>query len=368
MNRTKPRNNKRIRILILVLAGLFLLLFVLPFSASVIAYESFFGKRYETVEWKKFSPEEFDGLERTQHTFVSDKGQRLVGYFYQVEGVEPRGIIVNAHGLGGGGHNDNMDYIAFFAHSGYPVFAFDATGNDESEGNGVNGLSQGVIDLSYAISFVEDSPEIPDLPIVLWGHSWGGYCVSAVLKHHPEVKAVIAVSGFDQSTDLIKAQGKELLGEISTVLVPYAKLYERIKLGKWAESTATAGFESSDAAIMIVQGGEDTVVPPEYGYVLWKAKYADDPRFTFIFRADRGHNDIYWSQEFIDYLEGINNDLRKWVSGLDYDYSAKENETRFIAEKEAWIKQNLDRAVWCNGIDMPLFEQMLAFYDKAIGD
>lgn len=359
--------NKKRRIFIIVLAGLFLLLFVLPFVGSIIAYESFFGVRYTTDSTRRFSQEEFEGLEYTRYTFPSDKGQTLVGYHYRVGGVEPHGILIFAHGLGGGGHNSYLDCISFFARNGYSVFAFDATGNDESEGNGVNGLAQGVIDLSHAISFVETDPDFPDLPIVLWGHSWGGYCVSAVLKYHSEVKAVVAVSGFDQSSDLIKAQGKEMLGEISTVLVPYVKLYERIKLGKWAESTATKGFEASSAKIMIVQGGEDTVVPPEYGYTVWNAKYADDPRFTFVFRADRGHNDIYWSQAFIEYLAAINADLRKWADDLDYDYSAKENEARFIAEKEAWIKQNLDRTIWCNTIDVPLFEQMLAFYDKAIG-
>jgi hypothetical protein len=62
-----------------------------------------------------------------------------------------------------------MDCANYFAQNGYYVFAYDATGTDESEGNGVGGLPQGVIDLDYAISFVEESKEIPDLPIVLFG-------------------------------------------------------------------------------------------------------------------------------------------------------------------------------------------------------
>lgn len=204
------------------------------------------------------------------------------------------------------------------------------------------------------------------LPIVLWGHSWGGYCVSAVLAYHPEVKAVVAVSGFDRSSDLIQAQGEEMLGGISILLVPYAKLYERIKLGKWANSTATEGFESSDARVMVVHGSKDTVVPLAFGYTLWKDKYADDPRFTFILRENRGHDNVYYSQECLDYVEAINKDLRKWAESLDYDYAAKENKDRFIVEKEAWILETLDRNIWCNGLDETLFTQMLAFYDDSI--
>ena len=65
-----------------------------------------------------------------------------------------------AHGLGGGGHNSYMDCANYFARHGYYVFAYDATGNDESEGEGVGGLPQGVIDLDYAISFVEQSGNV----------------------------------------------------------------------------------------------------------------------------------------------------------------------------------------------------------------
>ena len=81
--------------------------------------------------------------------------QKLMGYMYS-SGENQHGIIVIAHGFGGGGHNSYMDCANYFAHHGYYVFAYDATGNDESEDEGVGGLPQGVIDLEYAISFVEE--------------------------------------------------------------------------------------------------------------------------------------------------------------------------------------------------------------------
>ena len=49
-----------------------------------------------------------------------------------------------------------MDCAYYFAKNGYYVFAYDSTGSDASEGEGVGGTPQGVIDLDYAISFVED--------------------------------------------------------------------------------------------------------------------------------------------------------------------------------------------------------------------
>ena len=78
-----------------------------------------------------FKVEDFEGLKCTNYKFSSDKGQMLMGYWYSA-GSKQRGIITLAHGFGGGGHNSYMDCINYFAQHGYYVFAYDATGNDES--------------------------------------------------------------------------------------------------------------------------------------------------------------------------------------------------------------------------------------------
>ena len=59
---------------------------------------------------------------------------------------------------------------------------------------------------------MEESGNFPDLPIVLFGHSWGGYSVCSVLTYHPEIKAVIACSGFNSSPDLFESEGKKQAG------------------------------------------------------------------------------------------------------------------------------------------------------------
>ena len=98
----------------------------------------------------------------TDYTFPSDHGQMLAGYLYSA-GEEQKGIVVLAHGFGGGGHNSYMDVADCFAKEGWYVFAYDATGTDKSEGEGVGGVPQGVADLDHAISFVEGEDELSDL-------------------------------------------------------------------------------------------------------------------------------------------------------------------------------------------------------------
>ena len=107
-----------------------------------------FNIRSGSYEPLMLSTEDFDELQCKEYFFSSDKGQKLAGYLYRV---------------GNNQHNSYIDVANYFAMNGYFVFVYDATGCDKSEGEGVGGVSQGVIDLDYAISFVEDHNAIPEL-------------------------------------------------------------------------------------------------------------------------------------------------------------------------------------------------------------
>ena len=357
----------RKKVIILIIVPVILLLLTGGWWAfSVSIYNDNFNKRFTSYEPLMFRLEDFNGipaLKRKKYEFPSDKGQKLTGYLYSTE-CEQRGIIVLAHGFGAG-HNSYMDCAYFFAQRGYYVFAYDATGNDESEGEGVGGIPQGVADLDHAISFVEESTEIPDLPIVLFGHSWGGYSACAVLQYHPEVKAVIECAGCNRSTDLFEAGGLKQAGNLIYTMLPFVRLHEKIKFGKYASATALDGFAASDAAVMVVHSEDDEVVPIRYGYDVFFKKYEMNPRFIFNRMSDRGHNYIFNDRTYID---EFNAEFDKWRDQLDYDVNAEENAERFQNDRADYIREHLDRARWCNSLDNYLFNNFLSFYDAHIGD
>lgn len=360
MKKTKPKK-KKVFVIVFMIAAL--LLVVGDWALSVTIYNDNFNQRFESYEPLMLYVDDFDGLQRTKYEFSSDKGQRLTGYMYSA-GENQHGIIVMAHGFGGGGHNSYMDCANFFAQHGYYVFVYDATGNDESEGEGVGGFPQGVIDLDYAISFVEESGNFPDLPIALFGHSWGGYSVCSVLTYHPEVKAVIECSGFNSSSDLFETEGKKQVGNGIYLMMPFVKLHERINYGNYASNTAMDGFAATEAAVMVVHSADDNVVPTEYGYDRYYEEYKGNPRFSFVRLEDTGHNYVYddttYSNEFFA-------DLDKWIETLDYDYKAAENRERFYADKVEYIHNHLDRDRWCNMLNTDLFEEFVDFYDRHMG-
>ena len=355
-------NGFKIKKIVTIVMITLVLLIGLDYGFSVYCYNNVFGKRLDTYEPTSLKVSDFEGLNATHYEFASDKGQMLSGYLYSTNSA-PNGIVVIAHGFGSG-HNFYLEVANFFAMNGYYTFAYDVTGNDESEGSTIGGISQGVIDLDKAISFVENNDDFPDVPIMLFGHSWGAYSACSVLEYHPEVAAVIAVSGCNKSSDVFEVGAKEQLGPLTALMMPCIRIHERIKFGKYASATAMRGFKSSDTRVMVVHSEDDNVVGISYGYDIYYDKYKDDPRFSFMKLKDKGHSYVF---DDMTYIDEFNAGFDKWLETLDYDYAACENRDRFVSDKADYIHKNLDRNKWSNKLDTKMFHEFLSFYSDEEG-
>lgn len=348
----KKKRKLKILIVSIISTMLAVLLVVFPI-ATIVVYESTFGMRCETASCFLFSVEDFDGLQVKRSDFVSGD-ITLAGFQYKKESDSYKGVVVTAHGLGGGGHNNDMPIIDYFTTNGYLVFTYDAHGNDNSGGK-VMGVPQGLIDLDNAISYVETLPEYQGLPIMLYGHSWGGYSVGNVLNMHPEVKAVALLSGFNEASDLIKYQGKQMIGGVISVLMPYVKLYENIKFGgEYATATAAEGLKNTDANVLIVHSKDDTTVPFEYGYGVYHEEFIDSPRFTFVEYEDKGHN-VYLSRAALEYAKQINDDYQAFLDSTGQEST--------VELRNAFCTDNLDLMRYYE-IDADLFALILTMYDS----
>ena len=286
-------STKKKRIVIIVAAALAVLMVsgcIALYMLAVSIYDGSFNYRCTTSEEYSFSMSDFPSMTRERHTFTSNDGQTLVGYLYkQDNGEAQKGVIVFAHGLGAGGQCGYMDIFNYLSSCGYYVFAYDATANDESEGDVIGGLPQGIIDLDYAIDYAQTIDEIKDLPFVLMGYSWGGMSVGNVLNYHPEVKAAVTLAGWNKSMNMIDYRGCQMVGGVAKLLLPFASVYEYTKYGDYAFSTAMKGFAETDCAVMIVHGEQDDTIPIEYGYDTYYEKYGEDDRFVFKTYEDRDH-------------------------------------------------------------------------------
>lgn len=353
----KPGKNKKKGIWISVIAILLAIpLVVLPLI-TVVVYEIVFGQRYETAQWMAFSVADYQGLQVENCEIPTGNNKTLAGYQYKKADQNIKGVVVMAHGLGGGGHNMYMPFIDYFTSHGYYVFAYDATGNGNTAGDSVEGLPQGVKDLDAAICYAESAAIYEGLPVVLFGHSWGAYSAGNVLNLHPEIKAVVMVAGFNESEDLIFHQGKNIVGDLATILVPYVSLYEQIKFGaEYTNISAIAGLKNTDAGVLIVHSQDDTTVPVVYGYDKFYEAFgeSDSERFDFVLYEDRGHSYLFYSEAANAYREQLNADYRTYV---ETNGGAYNEETKI-----AFMQEHLDKKQ-CFEPDSELMQQIMALYD-----
>lgn len=310
---------RSMKIVLIVLVVLIVGGIVGMYFAAKTIYDSSFNYRCTTGIENMFDVSEFPTLIRERHTFTSDKGQQLVGYLYEQddEELEEKAVVVFAHGLGAGGQTGYMDMFNYLTEQGYYVFAYDATANDESEGDVIGGLPQGIIDLKHAIDYVHTLEEINTLPFVYMGYSWGGLSVANVLNYHPDVKAVVSMSGWNESMDLIEHQGIQMVGNVAKLMIPFARVHEYFMYGDYAFSTAMKGFANSDCNVMIIHGAEDDTIPIEYGYEKYFEKYSEDERFVFkkiegrdhiIFNHSDGSRDEELIVEVLEFLDSSINE------------------------------------------------------------
>ena len=225
-------------------------------------------------------------------------------------------------------------------------------------GESVNGLPQGVIDLDNALDYIKADEELADLPVLLWGHSWGGYSVCSVAKLHPEIRGIVSVAGFNSSLDMIENVGRDMAGDAIDYIMPLFEDLEKDKFGDFATMNVLESLERATADVLIYHSADDDVIPIELSYDKYYEKFADNERFTFVRFEDRGHNYIFNSAESLEYREKVNADYKKYVESI-----GEENVTPEI--RLDFIKKNVDRMKFFE-LDSETMEQMLEFYDNCI--
>ena len=184
-------------------------------------------------------------------TFQNGK-RRLCGYLWNETGM--RGLLILAHGMGTGvGYH--MPEVHHFANEGYRVFAFEYSGYGKSTGR-FYGFPQAVFDLKCAIEFIDDGT----LPVILLGHSMGGYAVCAVGQYLSRpVSAIVAYAPFYSSTEAITemTHGMSRLGWLLRLLImPVQKVLFRRR----HNCSGVDGLRLASTPTLILQGSRDDEV------------------------------------------------------------------------------------------------------------
>ena len=295
---------KRTKVLLSILIiFIILLLTVLPMTITIVAYNMNFGMRV-SVSANSFSEDDFDML-REEVSFPSNKGQILRGYIYRKDDTyTPKALIVFSHGYTNT-HNDYLNQIYYFVENGYIALAYDNTGCGMSDGDDMIGLAQSPLDLSAALTFVENTDELDDYKVFLYGHSWGGYAVTAVLNYGHKVDGVVSRSGFNNSRDMLIEYGKRLYGNWLGLLSPYAYVYEKIKFGDAVDKNGIKGINSApNTPILLLHSEDDGTISLSNSLLAHKDEMINPDKIQTILYKDKTH-DVVKTYEAIEYSKTL---------------------------------------------------------------
>ena len=241
---------------------------------------------------------------REEIFFLSGKN-RLQGFIYG--GSNENGLIVISGGLGATA-DDYLPMIMFFVDNGWRVFAINNTGVAGSKGNSTRGLTQSVIDLDAALTFIKNSTEFSNLPVMLVGHSWGGYAVCAVLNYNHRVNAVASFAGYNNGRDVYDDFGIKAVGLRYYMLLPHFRVIQRFYFGRAVAFTAVDGINKANIPVMIIHASNDDQMPVATTSIYAHRNRIFNP-FAEVILLDgeeaSGHIYVFYSKNQREYREWL---------------------------------------------------------------
>lgn len=310
------------------------------------------SKRCEGNENLKYlKAKNFDNLNALPVSFKSDKGQTLNGFLYSSAKVDSyKALIVFSHGMGAG-HLAYTTEINYFAQKGYLVLAYDNTGTCTSEGDKLYGFAQGIIDLKHALDFVNTREDLRDLPLLLAGHSWGGYSVCNVSSIAPKapIKGIAAFSPFNSMNKLIRDNAKLKTKANLSIFSPFFDLANLIRFGKAGILRSCDSIDSNEIPTLILHGGNDLQVTLKNSPAGKKHKISNNPNARTILCDSKYHN-VYLAKDAEQYL----NDTFAKIESLGAN------------SPEAYeVYQNIDYALITKE-DLTIMDTVNSFFEECV--
>ena len=294
---------KNLKKYVITIACIFLFSYItVPLALAIYIFELAYNTRIEAPElspWVRY--EDVGGYPRRLTNFYSGEN-RLQAYIYGED--NHKGLIVMSHGIDLSAENYFAETM-YFVDMGWRVFAFDNTGRHGSEGRGIISLQQSVLDLDAALTYIENQNW--GLPVMLFGHSLGGYAVTAVLSKRHDINAVVSIAGFSRPVRVMHEVARDYigLGFIATLGFPHTWIYNQLRFGPSANLSAIDGINNRNIPIMIIHGTDDHLISYNGASITAQRNRITNPNVVIISRdtpPNNGHSNLLLSVEAARYF------------------------------------------------------------------
>lgn len=305
--------NKRKRIIFYIkIIGAFLVIFsIIAIWGIGIAHKIVF----ERVDYEQYDSEHYllysdlDEKQYPRDTLKIQSGKNiLTGYLYGANNTN--GLIIISPG-----HTDANDIklyeITYFVDNNWKVLCYDYTGCYNSEGSSMVGYTQSVHDLDSVLTYVENSNDYQDIPIVLFGHSLGGYASAAVLKYKHSVKVAIIASGFDTPKEQWTYSIERYTGVFHYVLRPFTAMFISLEYGKEQNLSAVDGINSVEIPILVISGTQDIFYGGD-SPIYRQRNNITNPNCIFEYKTEinhNGHYDYFLTDDALEYQLLVKNEI-----------------------------------------------------------
>ena len=284
-----PRIKKRILILFTIIAILYLI--ITPLTIFIV-HSLVMSK----CTYKEHDPDKFliyadvaEKYPRKKFEIASGKNT-LSAWLYGKENT--KGLIVVAPG-----HRDSNDKklyeIMYFVDAGFQVLCFDYTGCYTSEGSTFGGYTQAVYDLDAVLSWCDKNEQFKTLPVYLFGHSLGGYAVTAVLNNNHKINAVVSASGFDTAKEQWETSIKRFTGPAYYLIKPVNLLFIHFKYGADKNLSAVSGINKVQIPVLVISAEDDIFYGGKTSPIYQKQNLITNQNCKFLLMDKPEHNGHY---------------------------------------------------------------------------
>ena len=262
-----------------------------PLAAYSEYRKTFYVRMAEPTGFIDYYFKEHPALLHEDFCCPSDKGTLIRGLLLSPS-EDPRALIVMTHGYNMSCEN-YMPLAHRFTEAGFRVLMFDGTGVGMSGGEKAYGLPQHILDMKAVLDAVQADPALSRLPLLLFGHSWGGYaaCCVPALSHYP-LKGILTCAAFRKSSSSMIPTIRKRYPLASPVFIAAAEAMERLLFGRVASLTSSEGLKLAGCPARLYHSRDDAVVGFEESFEAMRREQADEDNVVFVAMNGRNH-DLY---------------------------------------------------------------------------